>query len=138
MNAEAASLSNLLSPLVLKGRLLKNRILFAPVSTRLAGPEGSVSVQMLAYYAQMAGGGAAAVVTETFHIDDIASRFTAVQPAIYHDRFVPGLSGLSDRIRNAGALAVAQIGHAGRQSSFEANARPPVAPSRIRRGPTAA
>jgi 2,4-dienoyl-CoA reductase-like NADH-dependent reductase (Old Yellow Enzyme family) len=127
---------NLFRPLILKNNILKNRIVCAPVSTRLAGADGSISPQMLAYYANMACGGAAALVTETFHVDDIASKFTVVQPAIHHDRFLPGLSSLSDEIKNAGALAIAQIGHAGRQSSYEANNRIPVAPSRIPDGPT--
>ncbi|UCF96662.1 MAG: FAD-dependent oxidoreductase [Spirochaetaceae bacterium] len=129
-------LPNLFRPLMLKEQLLKNRIVFAPVSTRLAGTDGSISPQMLAHYANMASGGAAALVTETFHVDDIASKFTVVQPAIHHDRFLPGLSSLSDRIKNAGALAIAQIGHAGRQTSFQANTCVPVAPSRIPDGPT--
>lgn len=76
------------------------------------------------------------MVTETFCVDDIASKFTVVQPAIHHDRFLPGLSSLSDGIKNAGALAIAQIGHAGRQTSYEANNRTPVAPSHIPDGPT--
>ncbi len=126
----------LLQPLLLKQRLLRNRIVFAPVSTRLAGPDGSISPQMLAYYTNTAAGGAAAVITETFHVDNIASKFTAVQPAGHHDRFLPGLSSLADGIKNAGALAIAQIGHAGRQSSFEANNQVPVAPSRLPGGPT--
>jgi 2,4-dienoyl-CoA reductase-like NADH-dependent reductase (Old Yellow Enzyme family) len=127
---------NLFRPLILKKNILKNRIVCAPVSTRLAGADGSISPQMLAYYANMARGGAAALVTETFHVDDIASKFTVVQPAIHHDRFLPGLSNLSDEIKNSGAVAIAQIGHAGRQTSYEANSRVPVAPSRIPGGPT--
>jgi 2,4-dienoyl-CoA reductase-like NADH-dependent reductase (Old Yellow Enzyme family) len=137
VQSDVPAFPRLLQPLLLKGRLLRNRIVVAPVSTRLAAPDGSVSPQMLAYYANVAAGGAAAVITETFHVDDIASKFTAVQPAAFHDRFLPGMSSLADGIKNSGALAVAQIGHAGRQSSFEANNRPPVAPSRLPSGPTA-
>jgi len=136
MTADPLSVQKLFQPLLLKKQLLKNRIIFAPVSTRLADPDGSVSPQMLAYYAHIASGGAAALVSETFYVDDIASKFTVVQPAIHHDRYLPGLSSLSDGIKNAGALAIAQIGHAGRQTSYEANNGVPVAPSRIPDGPT--
>lgn len=136
MAIDHLSFQNLLQPLLLKRQLLKNRIIFAPLSTRMAGLDGSVSPQMLAYYAHIASGGAAALVTETFHVDDIASKFTVVQPAIHHDRFLPGLSSLSDGIKNAGALAIAQIGHAGRQTSYEANNRVSVAPSCIPDGPS--
>jgi hypothetical protein len=136
MAAVVSQFPNLFRPLMLKKQLLKNRIVFAPVSTRPAGSDGSVSPQMLAYYANMASGGAAALVTETFHVDDIASKFTVVQPAIHHDRFLPALSTLCDEIKNSGALAIAQIGHAGRQTSYQANNHVPVAPSRIPDGPT--
>lgn len=127
--------SRLLEPLTLKRFVLRNRIVFAPVSTRMAGTYGSVSGAMLAYYADKALGGAAAVITETFHVDNVASRFTIVQPSAYHDRFLPAMSSLADAIANAGAAPIAQIGHAGRQATFAANNRAPVAPSRIPDGP---
>jgi 2,4-dienoyl-CoA reductase-like NADH-dependent reductase (Old Yellow Enzyme family)/thioredoxin reductase len=126
----------LTSPFDLKGYRLRNRIVFAPVSTRMARTDGSVSEQMLAYYSDKAAGGVAVVVTETLHVDGIASKFAAVQPAVHHDRFIPGLSNLADEIKKAGAVAIAQIGHAGRQAAFAANDRIPVAPSRIPAGPT--
>jgi len=115
---------------------LKNRIIFAPMSTQLANTDGSVSERMVAYYAEKASGGPGMIITETFHIDNHASRFTYVQPSIYHDRFIPGLSNLADYIKRGGALAIAQIGHAGRQTTFEINNCEPVAPSRIENGPT--
>ncbi len=129
-------LSLLSSPFVLRGHVLKNRVIFAPISTRMATTDGCVSEQMLRYYRDKAMGGSAMVVTETFHVDNLASRFTAIQPAIYHDRFMPGLSNLVDEIHKAGSIAIAQIGHAGRQTSFVPNGLQPVAPSRIPGGPT--
>jgi len=128
----------LLKPFLLKHRLLKNRIVFAPMSTQLANTDGSVGEKMLTYYADKAKGGAAVIITETFHVDNRASRFTYVQPSIYHDRFIPGLSNLADEIRRGGALAIAQIGHAGRQTTYEVNNCQPVAPSMIKGGPTEA
>jgi 2,4-dienoyl-CoA reductase-like NADH-dependent reductase (Old Yellow Enzyme family) len=136
MTVASHGLYHLYKPLSLKDYSLKNRIVAAPVSTRLAGADGSVSPQMLAHYANIAAGGAAVVVTETLHVDSIASKFTVVQPAVHHDRFLPGLSSLSDAIKNAGVLAMAQIGHAGRQTTYQANDHVPVAPSRIPNGPT--
>ena len=133
---DKAQIRELAKPLRMKGVLLKNRMVFAPVSTRMAGLDGSVSDAMLAYYGDKASGGAAMVITETLHVDNEASRFTIVQPSVYHDRFIPRLSSLADVIRCGGALAIAQIGHAGRQSFYEANNREPVAPSRIIDGPT--
>jgi len=77
-------------------------------------------------YADKALGGAAMVVTETFHVDDEASRFTIVQPSAFHDRFLPRMSSLCDAIANAGSVAIAQIGHAGRQTTFGANNHAPA------------
>ena len=129
--------SKLISPIKIKCYRLKNRIVLAPMSTQLANLDGSISEKMLAYYFDRAFGGASMVITETFHVDNKASRFTFVQPAIYHDRFLPGLSNLADEIKRGGAIAIAQIGHAGRQTLYEVNGCKPVAPSKIPNGPTA-
>ena len=126
----------LLSSLKMKKYLLKNRIILAPMSTQMANSDGSISDQMIDYYADKAAGGAAMVITETFHVDNKASRFTFVQPSIYHDRFIPGLSNLADEIRKGGSLSIAQIGHAGRQTIFEVNSCQPVAPTKIAHGLT--
>jgi 2,4-dienoyl-CoA reductase-like NADH-dependent reductase (Old Yellow Enzyme family)/thioredoxin reductase len=128
---DSGSFKEILRPFKLKNYCLKNRIVFAPMSTQMANVDGSVSGQMIDYYADKAAGGAAMVITETFHVDSKASRFTYVQPSIYHDRFIPGLSNLADAIKMNGAIAIAQIGHAGRQTSFEINNYQPVAPSKI-------
>ena len=126
----------LLRPFKMKNFLLKNRIIFAPMSTQMAHIDGSISDQMVDYYTDKATGGPAMVITETFHMDNKASRFTSVQPSIYHDRFIPGLSNLADAIKINGSLSIAQIGHAGRQTIFEVNNCQPVAPSKIKNGPT--
>lgn len=132
----AMNFKNLLSPLKIKDYFLKNRIVFAPMSTHMASPDGSISEQMLAYYADKAFSGAAMVITETFHVDNKASRFTFVQPSLYHDRFIPRISNLADEIKRSGSIAIAQIGHAGRQTIYEVNNCQPVAPSKIPDGPT--
>jgi len=128
---DSESFKEILQPFKLKNYCLKNRIVFAPMSTQMTNVDGSVSGQMIDYYTDKAAGGAAMVITETFHVDNKASRFTYVQPSIYHDRFIPGLSNLADAIKINGAAAIAQIGHAGRQTSFEINNCQPVAPSEI-------
>lgn len=128
--------NKLFSPFKIKDYLLRNRIIFAPMSTQMANADGSISDQMLDYYSDKAICGPAMVITETFHVDNEASRFTYVQPSIYHDRFIPGLSNLADGIRKGGSIAIAQIGHAGRQTNYEVNNHQPVAPSRIPDGPT--
>lgn len=130
------SFERLLSPFTLRGCSLRNRIVLAPMSTQLAGCDGSVSEPMIEYYSHKAAGGAAAVITETFHVDDRASRFTYVQPSIFHDRYLPGMSRLAEAVKRHGALAIAQVGHAGRQTTFEVNECQPVAPSKIRGGIT--
>jgi 2,4-dienoyl-CoA reductase-like NADH-dependent reductase (Old Yellow Enzyme family)/thioredoxin reductase len=115
---KSSGFHRLLSSFKVKTYLLRNRVVFAPMSTQMAHTDGSVSDQMLDYYGDKAICGAAIVITETFHVDNKASRFTYAQPSIYHDRFVPGLS------------------NAGRQTTYEVNNHQPVAPSRILGGPT--
>lgn len=133
---ESKNTVKILSSYRIKSYFLRNRIVFAPMSTQMADIDGSVSNLMIDYYADKASGGASMVITETFHIDSKASRFTYVQPSLYHDRFIPKLCRLAESIKREGSLAIAQIGHAGRQTTFEINNCQPVAPSKILNGLT--
>ena len=126
----------ILKPIKLNNYILKNRIVLAPMSTQLAQNDGSISERMIAYYGERAHGGASMLITETFHIDDKASRFTPAQPSLYHDRFIPGANILADEIQKEGAIAIAQVGHAGRQTEYWVNNYQPVAPTRITGGLT--
>jgi 2,4-dienoyl-CoA reductase-like NADH-dependent reductase (Old Yellow Enzyme family) len=104
---------SLFSPIQIKNLTLKNRITMAPLYLGYANPDGSVSSLILDHYQEMASSGVSLIVVENVGIDPlgIGSPFTL---RIDEERFLFGLSGLAKTIHQQGALAIAQINHAGR------------------------
>jgi 2,4-dienoyl-CoA reductase-like NADH-dependent reductase (Old Yellow Enzyme family) len=103
----------LFSPFQIKNLTLKNRITMAPLYLGYANPDGTVSSLLLDHYQEMASSGVSLIVVENIGIDPlgIGSPFTL---RIDEERFLFGLSGLAKTIHQQGALAIAQINHAGR------------------------
>ena len=90
--------------------VLKNRMVMAPMITRLADSRGEATPRMVDYYAERARGGVGAIVVEAL---DIVEREVFNLPGIYHDRFINELENLAANIKEQGAAALAQIYHIG-------------------------
>jgi 2,4-dienoyl-CoA reductase-like NADH-dependent reductase (Old Yellow Enzyme family)/thioredoxin reductase len=110
---------------------IKNRIAMAPMCTRLANPDGSVSPRLIEYYEARAAGGAGMVIVEYTYIDDVASKAAICQLGVYNDNLIPGLNELAERIQFYDAKVLLQISHAGGQSPSHLIGRRPLAPSPI-------
>ena len=106
---------------------VNNRIIQAPMFTRYAGRDGSVTDRLLDYYRERAKGGTGLIIVEASAIDDKASAFNSCELGIYDNSFIPGLSTLARVIKDNGAKAGIQLTHAGRQSYLGRG--PVVAPS---------
>lgn len=83
---------------------LKNRIILAPVLTLYANEDGSVSEQMIDYYAERARGGCGLVVIEAAYPYLYSGRI-----CINDDRFIPALRRLVETIHDAGAKAAIEL-----------------------------
>lgn len=110
---------------------VKNRIAMAPMCTRLANPDGSVSPQMIAYYEARAAGGAGLIIVEYTYIDNIASKAAVCQLGVYSDDLIPGLSDLVEKLQYYDAKVFLQISHGGGQSPSHLIKRGPLAPSPV-------
>jgi 2,4-dienoyl-CoA reductase (NADPH2) len=123
---------HLASPLDVGGRRLRNRFVQAPMSVAYAGLDGTVTPKMVEHYERRAAGGASMVITENLAISD-HGRQLPHQALISHERFVDGLFALAAGIKRHGALAVAQIVHAGRYAGpwDEYHTRRRLAPSAV-------
>ncbi|MBU1208229.1 MAG: NADH oxidase, partial [Proteobacteria bacterium] len=62
-------LTKLMQPFRLKNRLLRNRIVMAPMLSRLCYPDGVVSPQLIDYYDERAKGGVGVIIVEYCYID---------------------------------------------------------------------
>ena len=110
---------------------VKNRIAMAPMCTRLANPDGSVSPELIAYYEARAAGGAGMIIVEYSYIDDLASKAAVCQLGVYSDNLIPGLNELVERIQYYDAKVFLQISHGGGQSPSHLIKRSPLAPSPV-------
>jgi 2,4-dienoyl-CoA reductase-like NADH-dependent reductase (Old Yellow Enzyme family)/thioredoxin reductase len=88
---------------------LKNRLVMTAMSTCFAGPTGQVTDRLTEYYAARASGGAALITVEEAFIHP---QLPHVKNALgaYGDHLIPGLSRLTQRIHEEGALVSLQLG----------------------------
>lgn len=110
-----------LGPLTLRNRIVKAAT-FEGVM-----PKGAVSDDLIAFHRRVAAGGAALTTVA----------YCAVSPGgrvqrhtlVMRDEIVPDLRRLTDAVHAEGALASAQIGHAGLVANVRSNGVPTLAPS---------
>lgn len=111
---------------------LKNRVVMPPMGTNLAGPEGEVTDQLVAYYEERAKGGAGLIIVEFTCIDYEYGKGFIRQLRLDDDRFIPGIHRIAEAVHQYGAKTFVQIHHAGRQSSSALiNGKQIVAPSNL-------
>ena len=111
-----------LGPLVLKNRIIKS------ATFEGASPRGAVTDDLVAFHERVARGGAAMTTVA----------YLAVSPEGRTDRHCihlgsesqDGLSRVTAAVHDAGALASAQVGHAGPVANSKSNGAPALAPSR--------
>src|SRR5262245_66548204 len=73
-NLQAADRRALASPLSLRGRVLKNRLVVAPMCTNYAAPDGSATRGIVEYYRARGKGASGPVTPETRLFDNPGSR----------------------------------------------------------------
>lgn len=120
----------LFTPIVIRDVEIPNRLVFPPMTTRLAGADGSVTTELIAYYLARAEGGTGLVTVEMASPEP-AGRHRARELRISDDGSLPGLRELTSRLRAAGARTAVQIGHAGGHTREDVTGVPPVAPSAL-------
>ena len=123
--------THLMEPFRLKNITLNNRIVMAPMLSRLCDPDGIVSQKLIDYYAERARGGAGLVIVEYCYTDTKESKANQGQLGVYSDQLIAGLGDLAEAIQEWGAKAILQVCHAGRSTSSRYMGRQPIAPSPV-------
>jgi len=103
----------------LKNLFLKNRIAMASMGTNLSDPEGFVTGEMIAYYAERAKGGAGLVMTELVTVDFPLGNGIERQLSIDDDKYISGLKELTNQIHRYGSKVFIQLNHAGHRAKLE-------------------
>ncbi len=117
-------------PFDLAGLRLANRLVMAAMETNMAAPDGSVTPELVAWYAERARGGAGMVTVEFTCVDRTEGLGAAPQLSLDSPHLIGGHARLAEAIRAGGARACLQLHHAGRQTTPRMiGGRQPVAPS---------
>jgi len=123
----------LFTPANLGSVMLKNRIVFPPMTTRYANDNGTVSLRMIEHYRRIARGGVGLIVIEMACVTQDERGFTR-QLGIWGKEFQPGLRALADSIHIEGIKVFLQLQHGGREAYYANSKNRPVAPSSVRGG----
>lgn len=121
----------LLEPLKVGSHTFKNRMVMAPMESRLSNPDGSSTKEMADYYGERAKGGVAAIILENTFVDEKASRSSLVSSGIANDHMIASKYLVANAIKENGAVAIIQLSHGGRQANPGATGLPCVGPSNI-------
>lgn len=115
------------SPVVIRGRTLRNRIVFGAHTANMA--EGGVpTAQHVAYYAERAIGGAGMIVVEPMpvHAAAVLTRGN-FRPA--DDAVIPHFQRVTKTIKGNGAVAIQQLYHVGAHGDSDNSYHPHWSPS---------
>jgi 2,4-dienoyl-CoA reductase-like NADH-dependent reductase (Old Yellow Enzyme family)/thioredoxin reductase len=120
----------LFTPIKIGNLEIKNRIVFPPMVTGKAGPDGKVTDGHIAWYEARAKGGAGLIIVEFTSV--MRGGAAAVTLGMWDDSFIPGYRKLTDKVHAHGARIFLQLSHAGRQTQSEfTGGKLPLAPSAI-------
>lgn len=122
--------SKLFAPGEIGGVEIRNRTVMAPMTTRYPDDEGFVTDDLVAYYAARGHGGVGLITVEMASPEAVG-RHRRRELAIYDDRFVPGLSRLTEALHATGARVAIQLGHGGGHTREDICGETPIAPSAI-------
>jgi 2,4-dienoyl-CoA reductase-like NADH-dependent reductase (Old Yellow Enzyme family) len=111
-------MSKLFTPLDLRGRVARNRIMVSPMQ-QYASPDGLANDYHLVHLGRFALGGAGIVIAEATAIEP-AGRIASADLGLWSDDQIPGLKRIADFLRAYGALPGVQLIHAGRKGAMQA------------------
>src|SRR3972149_10536257 len=97
------SYSKPLEPIKVGTMLLSNRIVMPPMENCYNNADGSISQEIIDYYAERARGGAGLIIIQNTCIDNIASRSCHGMLRADSDHMIAGLSKLAESIKVNGS-----------------------------------
>ena len=101
------SFNHLFNPIKIRGLVLKNRVIFPAMGTKMAGDDKYVTDQIIDYHVERVIGGCGLNFTEVCSVFDQAAPKSFL--AISDDNYIPGLKKLADAIHAEGGKAGVQL-----------------------------
>lgn len=124
-------LKRIFEPITINGTTFRNRMVVSAMVTNYCNEDGTPSEKFMAYHEHKAKGGYGIIITEDFAVTRTAGASKTLA-GIWNDCQIKPWKVFTDRIHNAGAKTIAQIYHAGRQTSSQITGEQPIAPSAIK------
>ena len=118
------------TPFQLGSRLLRNRIMTAPMEKNFCRPDGRVSDHYISYAQDRAAGGVAVVGTEAAFVRP-DGKGRPLQLGVHDDSMIPGLRAMAQAVHEHGALLAVELNHGGRTAQAKVSGFQPVAPSPV-------
>lgn len=112
-NIPAPGCKMLFSPLTLRGRVIRNRILSTGHDTTLP-TDGTVNQALIEYHRARAKGGVGLIVTQVAGVHETA-RYTSHLLMATDDSCIPGYRALAEAVHAEGAAIISQLFHPGRE-----------------------
>lgn len=113
-----------------RGVTFKNRVIMAPMTTKMSFYDGVVTKDELAYYS-LRTKEVGAVITAAANVQEDGKGWEG-ELGVYEDRLIPSLSQLASTIKQNGTKAILQIFHGGRMTDSKIlRGQQPVAPSAV-------
>lgn len=109
---------------------LENRIVFPAITSGFGSSDGHITDKLIDFYERRARGGVGCVTIEQASVHP-SGRLIARTLRIDNDTYIPGFRRLAEKIHSAGARAIVQLNHTGRQTLASITGEPVVAPSAI-------
>ena len=103
----------LFSPITIRGKVIRNRILSTGHDTTLP-TDGTVNEALIAYHRVRAKGGVGLIVTQVAGVHETA-RYTSHLLMATDDACIPGFRALAEAVHAEGAVIVSQLFHPGRE-----------------------
>jgi len=130
MNSVNTLFSNLLSPGQLGPLEVHNRVVMPAMDQNNCTEQGLITDETIAHYEARAKGGVGLLIVETSAVSYPHGATARHQPALSHDRAIPGLRRLATAVHAHGTKIVVQICHHGKTSSVDVSeGRPALVPS---------
>ena len=118
-------------PLKINQMELKNRLVVSAMVTNYCTEDGMATEKFIAYHEHKAKGGWGLIITEDYAVTKTAGGFKKL-PGLWEDGQIESHRQLTERIHAAGGKIVAQIYHAGRETSSAITGEQPVGPSALK------
>ncbi len=108
----------LFEPIRIGSMEVKNRIVMAPMSSRLSTEFGVISDRIIDFYVERAKGGVGLIVIENTCIEWPRGKAGTNPVRIDDDKFIMGLNDLAEAVHPYGAKIATQLQHTGRQTTL--------------------